>query len=553
MPSNQLACRFGNLYASATYLSERSIACLSPGPAMAGAVHLQVTVDGDSYSSMFVEYVYLQLLGLEYIMPQNGPPAGGTVLMVHTEQDLGLTRELKCKFGNITVPAIRASNTQLNCTSPMHAAGLVSFEVSENGYDFTRSNQTFLYQSQVTVDSVLPNVIPSGAPVAFRIVGTNFLPGSGCALNDVTSSYTTWISANEMVCTFDSLDSVSNANVRVSSNMQDFTSSTSNLRVASQWGVQRIDPDQGPPNGGTLVQVYGNGFVQGDMLVCKFGSLPSDRATAARWLSEGQIECRSPNRGGTSGNVTLEVSINNQDFSTNAVMFEYLGQPAVGGIRPGTGPLGGGTLVQITGGPFSQRAASLGTIYCRFGSVETNAVSKAQRVDSTTVECISPAHVAGEVPVEVSMNGLDYTDAGVSFAYLALSLHRCIRNGPQYGGTLVQITARTWSAAPTVLPLWQPRRVAGCVVSATRMDCTTPPMTTGATTLSLLAMVLATRRCRRGRLSTWRQSSSIGLHLLGPVAGGSTVTLTGIHFQLALRACRTCRVASTSRRLRLVS
>jgi hypothetical protein len=130
--------------------------------------------------------------------------------------------------------------------------------------------------------------------------------------------------------------------------------------------VVRVAPVLGPLDGGTLVRVHGEGFVQGVGLMCRFGDLAVDTPVAARWLSSTLLECRSRGRI-TAGNVSLEVSSNTQDFSSSGVLFEYLGNPVVGLLRPAQGPIGGGTLVEVQGGPFWARVASLGMLYCQFG------------------------------------------------------------------------------------------------------------------------------------------------------------------------------------------
>ena len=200
--------------------------------------------------------------------------------------------------------------------------------------------------------------------------------------------------------------------------MQDFTSDGLEYEYTRPLMVAHLEPPLGFLDGGTLVQVRGDGFVQGSGLVCRFGA--GGIPVAARWLSDSLLECRSRARS-VSGNVTLEVSINNQDFSSSGVLFEYVGSPSVAMLRPGQGPVGGGTLVEIQGGPFGERAANLGTIYCRFGS---EGLSRAQRASSQVIRCVAPAHAAGEIAVEVSMNGLDFTSSGMWMRWMTLTGHR---------------------------------------------------------------------------------------------------------------------------------
>ena len=81
--------------------------------------------------------------------------------------------------------------------------------------------------------------------------------------------------------------------------------------------VRQVFPAVGAIVGNTLVTVSGRGFVRGLGLVCRFGvSVP----VSATWLSDELLLCTA--RPFTAaGNVSMEVSINNQDFSSSGVMF----------------------------------------------------------------------------------------------------------------------------------------------------------------------------------------------------------------------------------------
>ena len=174
-----------------------------------------------------------------------------------------------------------------------------------------------------------------------------------------------------------------------------------------------------------MVEVHGIGFVEGSGLVCRFGD--NGVPVTADFLSENLIQCRSRPQA-EAGNVTLEVSINNQDFSSSGSIFEYRGSPTVAALRPSQGPVGGGTLIEVPGGPFSERAATLGTIYCRFGA---ESLSRAQRVSVAAISCVSPAYAAGEVSVEVSENGLDFTTSGQASSSLGRASRRwSLRSAP---------------------------------------------------------------------------------------------------------------------------
>ena len=104
------------------------------------------------------------------------------------------------------------------------------------------------------------------------------------------------------------------------------------------------------------------------------------------------------------------------------------------------------------------------------------------------VTCLSPAHVAGLVAVEVSTNGLDFTDSGVQFDFLGPAIQGVQPVlGPERGGTMLTI-----NGANMVQGFSAFCRFGGLVtspaawVSATRMTCVTPPMSSGASSVSLL-------------------------------------------------------------------
>ena len=267
--STELSCRFGEYVTPATFQSMTEVLCQAPMHP-AGAVHIQVVVNTVDATHEIVHFTFTAILAITQLSPANGPKRGGTDIVVQG-RNFPRTRQLHCKFGSILVHAVYISSTLLNCTSPAHSAGLVAVEVGD-GLDFTRSNLTFLYQETVTVDSVLPAVVPANRSVAFRVVGSNFLLGSSCALGDLAAEFTTVLSATELVCSFGPLEDTTSASVRVSSNAQDYTESSAELKLASPWYVTHLIPNVGPLQGNTLVEVHGSGFVDvGADLVCRFG------------------------------------------------------------------------------------------------------------------------------------------------------------------------------------------------------------------------------------------------------------------------------------------
>ena len=73
--------------------------------------------------------------------------------------------------------------------------------------------------------------------------------------------------------------------------------------------------------------------------------------------------CVSPSTE-AAGSVSLEVAINSQDYTSDAVPFFYYAPPSVTSVSPASGIFYGGTTVTVAGtGPVSYTHLTLPTIY----------------------------------------------------------------------------------------------------------------------------------------------------------------------------------------------
>ena len=106
----------------------------------------------------------------------------------------------------------------------------------------------------------------------------------------------------------------------------------------------------------------------------------------------------------------VEVTTNGQQFSRSAVQFDYF-EPVVSSVSPASGPATNATAVYVLGSHFVRRAERY---RCAFGQEIVNGT----RVNDSALLCVSAApSPAGAVPLEVSLNGREYTADGVLFTY----------------------------------------------------------------------------------------------------------------------------------------
>jgi hypothetical protein len=94
--------------------------------------------------------------------------------------------------------------------------------------------------------------------------------------------------------------------------------------------------------------------------------------------------------------------------------FEYTPRPVVLFAEPSSGPVDGGTTVVVVG----EGLGGSSEARCGFGSLAGNATIVVATVESTTkLRCRAPAHRAGDVRLEVTVDGLEYSADGRGFLY----------------------------------------------------------------------------------------------------------------------------------------
>jgi hypothetical protein len=215
-------CSFGGSVVAATVVTSHLLRCRVPASLTASPVVVEVSANGGAdFSSSAVVFTYLLRADVSSLLPEGGPTQGRTLVSVVGSNFLS-TPELRCRFGVIEVAATFITSSLLNCTAPAQTAGAVAVEVSTNGVDFSASNITYQYVSEVRVVSLLPNSGPLLGHTNVSVISTSLLPGSSCRFGEVSALRVEWVSHFELVCVSPPQPAGS-LSVEVSSNVQDFT------------------------------------------------------------------------------------------------------------------------------------------------------------------------------------------------------------------------------------------------------------------------------------------------------------------------------------------
>ena len=211
----------------------------------------------------------------------------------------------------------------------------------------------------------------------------------------------------------------------------------------------------------------------GSIFRCRFGSAEVD---ATYDPEHEELRCVStPSLSGSLGtNVSVEVSLNGQQFTASGVLFEYYLEARVSHLVPAAGPRQGGTLLTVVGSGFS-RGKGLRCMLAGGAPVYGTLVSDSQ------LKCATPPAVCGpgacEEAVEISLNSESFTSDGVGFAfYNATVLGLNVTSGPSSGGTEVVVHGSGFVQMPRVETLC--RFMHGTVVASfiglERLRCLSP-------------------------------------------------------------------------------
>ncbi|MFM7251853.1 MAG: IPT/TIG domain-containing protein, partial [Ilumatobacteraceae bacterium] len=278
--------------------------------------------------------------------------------------------------------------------------------------------------------------------------------------------------------------------------------------------------------GGTVVTITGENLL--GVTGVSFGSVLVTTFSAA---SDTSITVTAPARDAAA---TVRVSVTTPGGTSSTVSssteFRYVARPVVDSVSPAAGPVAGGTPVTITGSNFVDVSVATGVTFG--GVAATNVVVTSETQITATV----PASIAGAAIVDVVVTGIGGASltAGTldDYRYYAVPVVASLapNAGPTAAGTEVSITGQnllgvtsvTFGAAAatilaggtdTLLRVTAPAGTAGSVPVTVITPGGESASGAGATYTYVAAPVVTS-------LSSTR----------GPLAGGTSITITGANF-----------------------
>ncbi len=491
-------------------LSDTTMECTTP--ATAGTVAISVTTPSGTTSS--INYTGYYAPTITNVSPSGGPIAGGTTVTL-TGTDFVNDANDSLTFAGSPISFTVVSPTQITFTTPAHAAGAVDVLYSNPGGS-AESLGGFTYYNIPTITSVTPSVGPVAGGTSVNIVGTNFVNDAYDSLTFGGTAATTFtVNSPTSITATVPAHAVGAVNV-VYTNPGGSGTKASGFTYYSLPTITSVTPNGGPVAGGTSVTIIGTNFINDTYDSLTFGGTAASSFTVD---SATQITATTPAKAAGSYDV---VYTNPGGSGTKSSGFTYYNAPTVSTVSPSVGPVAGGTSVVLTGTNFT------GTTSITFGGT----TSGTYNVDSPTqITVTTPAKAAGTYDVSVTNPGGTGTKTS-GFTYYNIPTITSVTPdvGSITGGTSVAIVGTNFvNDANDTLTFGGTAATAFTVNSPTSITATVPAHAAGAVDVVYINPGGSGTKSSGFTYYNIPTISNISPNG-GPVAGGTSVTITGTDF-----------------------
>jgi hypothetical protein len=519
---------FGSTSATSfTVNSDSSISATVP-PSSAGMVDVTVITQsgGGSAPVSADQYTFVATApSVSAVSPNRGPTAGGTTVTITGSNFNGATQ---VTFGGTSAASFTVvSATQITATAPAEAAATVDLVVtSPYGSSSTSSadQYTFADAAAPTVTGLSVSSGPLAGGTAVVLTGTGFTAATAVTFGGTPAASFTVNSSTQITATSPG----QTGTVDVSVTTPYGTSSTGTFDhftyQAALPSVTAVSPGSGTSAGGTSVTITGSNFTGVTRVM--FGTLP---AASFTFNSDGSLTATSPVQATGTYDITVVTpyGVSATSSADHYTVSAACGLPTVTGRSPTSGPTGGGTSTTITGTNFTGATA----IY--FGT----ALATSFTVNSaTSLTAVSPAATSGTVDLRVvTAAGMSSTATADHFTYNATAPSVSgvsPSSGVATGGTVVTVSGSNFNGA-TAVKFGTTVATSFVVNSATSITATAPALTAGSYNITVTTPYGTSSTSPPDLFSALSAPLPALVYTSaasGPVAGGTSVVLTGVGF-----------------------
>lgn len=392
--------------ASTSSISRTSITCVTASQTAQTGDIVVTNFDGQT-ATLSNAFTYRPAPTVTSVTDNNGPESGGNTVTV-TGTGFDTSGNFTVLFGaQLCTNITSVTATTFDCDVPANTAGVYNVTVTN-----TDDNQVgvgigeYTYNPAPTITDVTTPIAPliDYGPIAggntIEVQGTNFQAGLTIELTDEGGTNQTCTNLNNLTatsveCDVPAVGAGTLSNVTVTNpDGQAFTGIGEYTYVPAP-DITSIDIPAGPINGGQNITLAG-AYFQTDMDI----QINGQQCVISSYVSDNEIVCTTPDN--TTAGGPYNVDVTNQDGQTDslATAYEFINAPTVITSTPTSGFTAGGTTISVTGTGFY---TSLGITVTIDGLECTNV----QNLTTTSFDCDTPAHAAGEDYAIVVENNVD--------------------------------------------------------------------------------------------------------------------------------------------------
>ena len=317
-------------------------------------------------------------------------------------------------------PTAAKTATWVQCENapPGLKAEIVPFTVSLKG-DFSdiSNSLSYRYYNDVKVWAIYPRYGEKDGGTRVDVWGENFLnfeQFTRCGFGSKTVQ-AVFVNSNYMYCFSPASDVVEKGiPFIVTLNAQQNSNERINFWYYNKPSIQNIYPNRGPDDGGNEIVITGNNFDpfkyyeinNHNDTFCKFIGLSLMPATV---LESTKIAWNVP-PSYVNRETVVEITLNNQQFTDDNVVYTYYKPPYIFDTDPRQGPTKGDTEVTLIGTNFKENT----TIICKFG----NQAVEGKYLTKHKISWLSPPHPKAEfVPISVSFEQDLWSSGQIKYLY----------------------------------------------------------------------------------------------------------------------------------------
>jgi formylglycine-generating enzyme required for sulfatase activity len=437
------------------------------------------------------------------IAPTIAAATGGATL---TLTGANLSCVYRVTVGGIPCTSVQVVNaTTVTAVMPACPVGTLDVEV------FASEGQAVLPAallsiSPPTIASITPNVVGASGGTSIVVNGSGFYGSVSVRLGD-TLYWPEVISPTTL--TFTTVAQFPGTVGVTVTALGGTTNLPAAFTVVGTPTLSSVSPVSGPTTGGTTITLTGTNLTGATGV-----SVGGTACTSVQAVNATTVTAVTP--ANTVGVKTVTVTAVGGTASL-AGGFTYINAPTLTSVSPQAGPVGGGTLLTLTGSNLT------GTTSVTVGGVAATGITV---LSATTVRATTSAGSAGPASIVLTTPGGTASLPG-AFTYAASPTLSSVspNGGPQAGGTAITLTGTNLTGATSVTIGGAPCTNVQ-VVSPTTVTATTPAASSGSKTV-----VITTAGGSASLSNGFTYDGAATLTAVspnsGPTTGGTTVTLTG--------------------------